>query len=194
MSVELATIYQGVKTGVSIVKIVLRYLDNSFDSLFREIAEVHYTSVRQAFADAERMNDVERRNFEIQVARVHLRDTFNAYQHFLNRKRKVFSTPISADKKAGALSRCIEIATLIALTYAEVGEEPNAKAWRDEAWRQFAIYEPVYRKLARSDSYAWDPGPPKKRVFDEPYFQRMLQELESDRVQLDQIFRVKGIA
>jgi len=90
MSVELATIYQGVKTGVSIVKIVLRYLDNSFDSLFREIAEVHYTSVRQAFADAERMNDVERRNFEIQVARVHLRDTFNAYQHFLNRKGKYF--------------------------------------------------------------------------------------------------------
>ena len=104
MSVELATIYQGVKTGVTIVKIVMRYLDDSSDSLFREIAEVHHASAKQAFSAAARMNDVERRNVELQVANGHLRDTFNAYQRFLSRRRNAFSTFVSgADKEAGAL-------------------------------------------------------------------------------------------
>jgi hypothetical protein len=196
MSVEIAAIYQGVKTGANIVTTALRYLDDSFNSLFLEIAKVHYASARQAFTAAAIMNDVERRNVELQVANGHLRDAFNSYQHFLNQRRNALKNFINSaailEKKVSALSRCIEIATLIAVTYAEVGAEPNAKVWKDEAWRQFAIYEPAFRKFAKDHSYV--PDPPHKMIFIESSFQMMLQKLESERVQLDQIFRAKGIA
>lgn len=198
MSAELAVIYHGVKTGARVVTIALRYLNDTDDSLLPEIAKVNYKSAMQASEAAEKMTDAERRNTELQGVIFHLRNVFNAYQESVSKKRN----PISAftasaaitEKKASQLSRSIDVAALIAVTYAELGEEPNAKEWRDRAREQFTVYEPVYRKFAKGQSYLFNPDPHRKLVFDEHGFQERLRRLESERAHLEQIFQARGIA
>src|ERR1700734_2184305 len=112
MPVQLIAIYQGAKAGASVVSVAARYLDDSANLLFNEIAEVHFTSAGQAFAAAAIMTDVALRKSELQVANGHLRDSFNGYQRFLGRRRNVVSAFVNSaallENKVNALSRCIE--------------------------------------------------------------------------------------
>jgi len=116
---------------------ILEEIQESLRDVYTDNAESHFQSAADAFAAARHSRSP---NEEIRDAIAHLRDAFNIVQPLLMKTKTkgiLFFAEvvpvIDEENRRKVRARLFEIATAIAVTYADLREKTNGRAWKRKA-------------------------------------------------------------
>ena len=114
----------------------LQYIQYEMSGILKDVARIHLTSAEQAFIAATTSNNSEG---ECRVGIGHLRDSFNAFQIYLDRGDKwfggLFYTKWELEETTSIQLRMASIALVISLTYKRLGDESNYITWKSTGYK-----------------------------------------------------------
>jgi hypothetical protein len=200
---ELTTFFQTynlVKTVGKLAALYFKILTDEADSLFADIAKVHYTSACQAFDAASNSNTEDGTTAEIRVGIGHLRDAFNYLDTYSKSTKTTFFFFKTYPNKLGSAQDGSNIAMMISLFHDKVGDKQNASSWARKSIDKFSEYENIYRQEARewSTSRVEDSAPPSvyaqgqkfsHYVFSQSTYDHYLSELKMKKQTLRKILK-----
>jgi hypothetical protein len=112
---------------------------------YADLANAHFKSAQSAFAAVQ--NSIEP-NHQVRIAIGHLTDAFNIYEVLLTKTKTNITLfffreeiPVVSVEDSPQIKMCLfEIATCIAINYADVGELENGKMWKAKAMKYMSDY------------------------------------------------------
>lgn len=115
---------------------------------YSDIAEASFEAAQAAFRAAHNSRNVDQ---EVRNGIGHLRSAFFTYQKLLTKTRTTgflffkFEEPaLDYDEDYRVKEKLSELATIIALNYAQLREQENAREWKQFAWKYFELSEEVF--------------------------------------------------
>lgn len=120
----------------SFLETTLQYIKYEKSSIIKDIALIHLTSAEQAFISAVNSNNAES---ECRIGIGHLRDSFNAYQLYSDKKPKFFFGLFEGvwipEELTDVQLKLASIALIIALIYQKLNDESNYITWKSIGFR-----------------------------------------------------------
>jgi hypothetical protein len=119
------------KDDSNLLDVTLGFVQSEISGIYKDISKIHLISAEQAFISATRSNNSEA---EIRVAIGHLRDSFNAYQVYLDKGTTVlvfWQSKWDAETSTLIQLKLASLAFVISLIYKKLNDENNYLSWKN---------------------------------------------------------------
>lgn len=120
----------------SFLKTTIQYIQFEMSGILKDVAHIHLVSAEQAFISATTSNNPE---VESRIGIGHLRDSFNAFQMYLEKGDKwfggLFYTRWQPEEMTSIQLKLSSIALVIALIYKKLDDQSNYITWKNTGVR-----------------------------------------------------------